>query len=332
MLPDRERIPLQHVPIEVIDETDPGNLLSDPTRNIDFTQKDFWSKMANVSREGFARNWKKHRANALFMLDRFDIKSRGPFLDVGFGQNFAPSRVMSEAGVDTYALDVRQDPRWVNLVMAGSMGHNIPQFFHAPRLLRASDDGIKVHYGDVQKINRPGSALLENRFGFILFNGSFSAGEANNLTIEDGDLNSDRVDRRKKKKRLTLEACREMLLPGGLIGIVSSRYAYYGAGHFFEELPQERREFIEICKQLSALGATKFYIMGMSPPAFKLMVEGSQLEVTEEQLKKERDSEHVRILPSSRIDVIKQEMLSAISEDVDAFGRVCRIDALFAQF
>lgn len=256
---------VSNIPIEIIDESDPDNILSDPSRNLDLhrTPTEFYDVLAHYhSYEGFWESddvvGEKQSKLGHYLARRFDMRSRGALLDVGFGKNFSIVKAFIDEGIPAFAIDVRQHPEWVEHTMWGDMGFGIKKFWVAPKQVREAGR-INIFYGDVSLLGADDSELKDHRFGLTLFNGSWSSGGFN-LTID------------KRLKERTLQACRDHLVEGGLIGIVSSRYAYLGAGYMFGQLPREKLDFIDLYRRLDLLGAQRFYILGMSQDGFESVV------------------------------------------------------------
>lgn len=88
--------------VVIIDENDPGNELSDISRDLDFSTRIFQS---TESREGFAENPEKQIQLAQFLITKFNLKPRGPLLDVGFGSNLHIVKTFNEQGIPAYAID-----------------------------------------------------------------------------------------------------------------------------------------------------------------------------------------------------------------------------------
>lgn len=99
-----------YIPIEVIDENDTQNILSDPNRDFILNLK---STFSNVSSEGFHQNIEGQQRIAKFLYARFVDSLRMGILDVGFGENLHIARTLTELGIRVCAIDIRSDPRWI---------------------------------------------------------------------------------------------------------------------------------------------------------------------------------------------------------------------------
>lgn len=306
---------LRSISIEIIDESDPGNILSDTSRNLDLhrTPTEFYDALAHYhSYEGF---WEavddvgeKQSKLGQYLARRFDIRSRGALLDVGFGKNLSIVGAFTNEGISSFAIDVRQHPEWVEHNMRGDMGFDIKRFWVAPKQVREAGR-IHIFCGDVALMGATDSELKDHRFGLTLFNGSWNSGGFN-LTID------------KRLKEKTLQACRDHLVEDGLIGIVSSRYAYLGAGYMFGQLPREKLDFIDLYRRLSLLGAQRFYILGMSQAGFESVVTRSYQALDP---KKEDD-----LLSWRNITKVIGKLRSACG--IERLDTIARIDGIFAEF
>lgn len=302
---------VKNIPIEIIDESDPDNILSDPSRNLDLYRTPtgfFGVKHRPYSYEGFYEDWRQQSKLGLYIARRFDIRSKGTLLDVGFGENTSLAGAFADADIPAFAIDVRRHPEWIRHSNFGDMGFDIKRFWVSPK--QVGDPGrINIFYGDVSLLGADDSELKDHRFGLILFNGSWDSG-GSNFTID------------KKLKERTLQACRDHLVEGGLIGIVSSRYAYHGAGYMFGQLPEEKLKFLELYRRLDLLGAQRFYILGMSQDSFESVVIRSY-QVLEP--KKVGD-----LLSWKKIAGVIGKLRTACG--VERLDTIARIDGIFAEF
>ena len=358
--------------IVVIDERDRGNVLSDPSRNIDLYAKTDLTKEAALSLEGFASNETQQVKLARYILNRFTVSQKGSLLEVGFGTNTLIMETFARSGIPTFGIDGRENLKWIALYGSGSMEFNTEQFWDIPKQVDEYD-GIRIFSGDVALMGRTGSALRNRRFGLILFNGSWSSDGCNfsvmsnitdrvsaqkrRLTKDRTRTLEERVDRLHPRmsgdytlrqallrqidqerqqveetfqgekyinqgKDAVLEACRRRLVPGGLIGIVSSRYAYRGAGYYFEDLPEEKVEFIDLYTKFTKLGAQRISLVGISQGTFKSAVMSS--------FENALDQEQNGLVSPAKINFVLSKLHAPWQ--VPGFNTLARIDALFAEF
>ena len=124
-------------------------------------------------------------------------------------------------------------------------------------------------------------------------------------------------------KEATLRVLPPHLAENGLIGFVSSRYSYRGGGYCFEDLPQEKSEFIDLYRKLVSLGATKIYLIGISSQNFEQIIRrslrGGQKQKRKDKLSLEEAMRVKRILDSDEFVPTPE------------FKSLARIDALFAE-
>ncbi len=143
------------------------------------------------------------------------------------------------------------------------------------------------------------------------------------------------------------------------VGVVSSRYAFHGAGFNYQNLPEEKLNFAELYTRLKALGAKKFYFVGLSQEGFSQLVTLSTSTV--EQMKATEDPGGLDlVLEPAKITAVREQLKDANAlpnEDIftkygddktfqlsqiqkfksaasqeAAFAKLARIDALFAEF
>lgn len=305
---------LRNIPVEIIDESHPDNILSDSSRNLDLhrTPTGFYGvKHRPYSFEGFQRDWEQQSKLGLYLSRKFDIRSRGALLDVGFGENTSLAGAFADADIPTFAIDVRQHPEWVRHSNFGDMGFDIKRFWVAPK--QVGEPGrINIFCGDVSLLGADDSELKYHRFGLILFNGSWDSGGFN-FTID------------KRLKERTLQACRDRLAESGLIGIVSSRYAYHGAGYMFGQLPEEKLKFLDLYRRLDILGAQRFYILGISQDGFELIARRAHQEVTGHQTQTVHE-----LLSWEQIERVITKLRT--NPGIAGLETVARIDGIFAEF
>lgn len=375
------------IPIQVIDETEPGNIPSDPSRRLVLTRKTWEKELNPTGEEGFAKNSEQHRRLARFIIDRFGMKDRGYLLDVGFGQNGTVMRTFLDAGIFAAGIDGRQDPEWQRLANSGRMDFDIEQqFWGVPKpVSRLYVDKPLILNGDIMRLGESTCPIRDSRFGLMLFNGSWSA-EGVNFTVLDTYASNISAYWRKHiaieelldflavpkygylmngildavvarvidvMKTRVLEVCKNHLTSGGLIGIVSSRYAYHGAGYRFEDLPKEKIDFLDLYVRFCLLRAKQVHLVGMTQQAFDHMVktsieaQGNDVEdmLSPEEIDRiQRKMYSVQDLFVDGEDSITHLMLQRgldreriagvinATKNIPEFGRISRIDAMFAEF
>lgn len=329
----------QFVQVEIIDERDPGNLLSDTSRNVDLS---FNFGGLPYSAEGFAENPKRQSELASFLIKKLDLKKRGTLLDVGFGANIHISNTFADEGIEAYAIDQQQHDH--------KSGESM---WHAPRKLRKNDKGVEILSGDIADIGEKESQLKEKSFGLILFNGSWTSG-GNNWTAA-GEVMEAKYHNRpdetetlsefmEKEKDKILQLCKNQLSRDGLIGVISSRYAFHGAGYGYDQLPEEKLIFFDLYDRFQQLGAKSMYLFGVSQEGFDQMLARSI---------KEYPKEHDKYkLKQEKIDTVREELrtianlpdqaayfekshIQSVKEktkNIPKLNAIARIDAIFAEF
>jgi hypothetical protein len=332
--------------IEIIDENDSGNLLSDKSRNFNLT---FGHDVSPYSREGFAGNKEKQGELARYFIQRLELKGRGPLIDVGFGSNIYISKAFADSSIKAYAIDQQQEGR-----VAGET------IWQAPKEISANDKRVKIFSGDIAEIASPESELKGERFGLVLFNGSWASG-GNNFTVGGEAMEAKYYNKQDKTESLVefidkekdgiLGACKKRLARDGMIGIVSSRYAFHGSGFNYYELPEEKLNFIDLYDRLRRLGAKKFHIFGVSQAGFDQMLKRSIAQnqqeygqnINQDKVAAIRDQlKDSSSLPpediyskfggnpeyqKSRIRGVKEA-----AKDISGINELARIDAIFAEF
>lgn len=340
----REKQPIQ---IEITNEHDPNNLLSNTSLKLDLSLHFGGSPYSN---EGFAENPERQSKLAYFFIQKLGLKKRGPFLDVGFGVNIHISNTFADEGIESYAIDKQQydhtsnEPKW-----------------HAPREVRKNEKGVKILSGDIADMGDKESQLNNKLFGLILFNGSWTTG-GNNWTVAGEVLEAkyhDRPDKTEtlvefmdKEKDEILNSCKRQLSKGGLIGVVSSRYAFHGAGYGYTQLPEEKICFTDVYDRFQRLGAKKIYLFGISQNGFDRMLEQSIEQCSKEHekfklQKEEIDSVREKLrfvsnLPDEDIytrygdnpDYQKKRLCNVkeATKNISGLNEIARIDAIFAEF
>lgn len=326
------------IEIQIVDENDPQNLLSDKSRNLS-SQLGFMP----FSAEGFAEDPERQQELALFLVQKLALKNRGPSLDVGFGKNIYISETFINAGIKASAIDEMQN----DLESGESM-------IHAPRKKRINENGVEIFSGDIAELDEKDSALKGNKFGLILFNGSWASG-GNNFTVAGEVMESKYHDKKDKiesmvefmdhEKDKILKSCRDHLSTNGLIGIVSSRYAFHGAGYDYSQLPDEKLSFIDAYDRFQGLHAKKVYLFGVTQEGFDQMLVRStkQNEPQPDRIKSVREQlRRISNLPQADVysqfgdnpDYQKSRIRKAIesTRSIPEFNALARIDAVFAEF
>lgn len=340
----RERQPAH---AEIIDEHAADNLLSATSRNLDLS---FHISLLPYSTEGFAENPERQSELARFLIEKLALRERGALLDVGFGTNIHISNTFADEKIKAYALDEQQHDH------AGG-----ESMWHAPRKIRENEKGVEILSGDIADVGSQESQLADREFGLVLFNGSWTAG-GNNWTVAGEIMAAKYYNRPDKSETLVefmdrekdeiLHSCKEKLSKSGLIGIVSSRYAFHGAGYGYSQLPDEKLSFVDVYDRLQRLGAKKFYIIGVSQQGFDQMLERSvqqypaelkQFKLKQEEINWIRERlKTVSNLPNEDVysqygdnpDYQKSRIrgVQDATKDNSGLNALARIDAIFAEF
>ena len=245
--------------VEIIDENTKGNVLSNKSRLFSLYPS---CDMSVFSTEGFAENSEKQTELANFLIGRFGVKQRGALLDVGFGTNLHVAKTFVSKGIKASAIDsIKNDKK------------------------NPAVTGVEIVTGDISDISGPSSKLRSNKFGLILFNGSWISG-GNNFTV-GGEVMEAKYHELKSKSQSCVQfideerdrivgACKDHLTSVGLIGVISSRYAYHGAGWNFDKLPEEKLSFVDLYERFMRLGAKKIYLVGLSQKGFDELLNESK--------------------------------------------------------
>ena len=333
--------------IEVIDESDSNNLVSDVSRNLHLS---FHFSASPYSGEGFAENPERQAELSRFLIQKLALKERGALLDVGFGANIHTSNTFTDEGIEAYAIDEQQHDH--------ATGESM---WHAPRKVRTNEKGVEVLSGDIADLNSEESQLKGKLFGAILFNGSWTAG-GNNWTVAGEVMEAkyhNRIDKTEslvefmdREKDEILKSCKERLTSNGLIGIVSSRYAFHGAGYGYTQLPDEKLSFIDVYDRFQRLGVKRIYLFGVSQEGFDQMIARSieqypkeyrEFKLKRDQINSVREKlRNVSNLPREDVysqygdnpDYQKSRICGSIeaTKDVSELNTIARIDAIFAEF
>jgi len=332
---------------EIINENDPSNLLSDTSRNLDLS---FSFSALPYSNEGFAENPERQSDLARFLIEKLGLKKKGAFLDVGFGVNIHVSNTFADEGIEAYAIDEQQHDH--------TGGESM---WHAPRKIRKNEKGVEILSGDIADLGARESQLKDNSFGLILFNGSWTAG-GNNWTVAGEVLEAkyhNRPDKTEslvefmdKEKDEILELCKRQLSRNGLIGVVSSRYAFHGAGYRYSQLPDEKLSFVDLYDRFQRLGAKRLYIFGVSQEGFDQMLARSIEQYPKEQEEFKLKQEEIDSVRQALRDVSSlpgEDVYSRYGDNPDyqksrirgvkeatkstsELNAIARIDAIFAEF
>lgn len=337
----------QLVQVQIIDEHDPNNLLSDTSRNIDLS---FNLGSIAYSIEGFAENPKRQSELASFLIKKLDLKKRGALLDVGFGANIHISNTFAEEGIKAYAIDEQQHDH--------KSGESM---WHAPKKVRKNEKGVEILSGDIASIGDRESQLKDNSFGLVLFNGSWTAG-GNNWTVAGEVLEAKYRNRQNNTETLVefmdkeqdkiLKSCKKQLSRDGLIGVVSSRYAFHGAGYGYGQLHDEKLSFADVHNRFQQLGAKKLYLFGVSQEGFDQLLarsieqypkEHEIIKLKQEKIDKVREGlRDISNLPDEDVYSVygdnpnyQKSHIRSVKEatkNISALNVLARIDAIFAEF
>jgi len=312
------------VSIIVFDETDPGNLMSDISEGVNVIAPMLLG--GTEGDEGFHHNAAAAKELAEYLIHRLDLSRRGAFIDIGYGSNIHVANTFAENHIDSFALDKRNK--------SAVDDHSMPE------LWRTNEFGVKEISGDVVDIEHFPGEFPQQRFGLILFNGSWESG-GNNYTVnsEESGAPAD-LGLRLLRKTAILRSCIDMLVPGGLIGIISSRYAFHGQGYSFENLPKERSNFLKTLSTALSLGLQKLYVFGVTHDGMRIGVEtsrnkGARVAETYKDIDPDDLIMGSYVYPSSVIEAVLSELRQAQNNSSSEFPQldgISRIDALFMEF
>lgn len=232
-----------------------------------------------VSTEGYAHNAEKIEETVRRLANILQLKSAQRTLDVGYGSNLAVMETFHRLGLDSYGLDSQDAPK----------GRRAESSYNPPKF-NAVQNGIKKYWGTIEELLNPESELNGQKFDLFVFWGSWDSG-GNNWAIGGGEMgwfravadlkkvygpttleggtfnpydNPEVNEQLARTKDKILEDCRASLNPNGGILIVSSRYAYHGAGFAIDQLPLEKRVNLRIAGKFADLGAREIYLFGLS--------------------------------------------------------------------
>ena len=335
--------------LEIIDESNSSNILSDKTRSISLSPALFTT---TYSQEGFSHSPEMQKKLAYFLINELNLKDLGSLFDVGYGNNLYIAETFNTEQIPSYAID-----------LADKVSDMNDSLFHPPKFI-SIENGVNLYNGDIAYIDMQDSVLKDNLFGTILFNGSWRSG-GNNWTVGgemiEGKYHSTVSDKQKSKQTKTqfiedekeniLHRCKNHLDEDGTIGVISSRYAYHGAGWSYTDLPEEKLSFIELYNQFHELGAKKICLVGVSQGGFDEIIENSKNEYMNSEYKmlSEDDIYAVRQQLQDVDSLPKEDSYSKYAEggeyrkkkivnfldatkDVSELNSLARIDAIFAYF
>jgi len=148
-----------------------------------------------------------------------------------------------------------------------------------PPHFNAAQNGVKKYCGSIEEILHKDSELKNVMFDLFSFWGSWEAGW-NLVTIgvdssriraikecpdkKSGNFSRELCGLMQENKNKTLGNCVTLLNPHGGVMIISSRYAYNGAGFLTEQLPCEKRANLNSTLSLINLGASEICLLGVS--------------------------------------------------------------------
>lgn len=290
------------------------------------------------STEGYYHDRTRTNAAAQRLGRAIDVHRGQQALDIGFGSNLVVAHALRALGMETYGLDP--------LGQEGARPCAAP----IPPRMRGKREGIPVYQGCVEEILHDDSELRDMRFDLLAFWGSWTTG-GNNYAI-GGGLRRERVLRERPdiaKALLHREDARgaeealsaavaaseqgimrdlsTLLNPGGGILVVSSRYAFHGAGFTASQLPMEKRGYLHLGHLFDGIGAEKLLLFGLSKTAVAAKLSGQP-----------RLSGVGRALcdDATLFSLLEEGELAYSQEAVDAISTMDvplgRIDALYARF
>ncbi len=271
---ERADIP-ERPPVEIIDEKERENLLSNSGQSLDLTKSLFGQGV--YSQEGFAENPEAQKRLAYFFAKKLGLKKGDAVFDVGFGVNTYIMDGFQELGVEASGIE---------LTKTGVRKHE--DQWHAPAKEETTSAGAALYSGDIAELDSTESELRNRKFNLVLFNGSWTS-SGNNWTVGgevlEGKFHTQKPGTKGKNKTLSefmdraktdiLGKCVKALAPDGKIGFVSSRYAFHGAGYSFGRLPDEKLDFLELARRMEALGAKKLRVIGLSAEGWRELLEKS---------------------------------------------------------
>ncbi len=185
----------------------------------------------------------------------------GTALDVGPGDNVATAYGFSKAGYDVIGIDTRSavgDPPRETEIVRGKRDWE--------------SKSLRVYRGAISRILDHDSLLKNTKFDVVYFWGSMAAGGENWTVKElayspafhenDGELSDD--EDIESVICDSLRSARDVLNPKGKLAVVSSRYAFHGAGYPISRIPDEMKEFELSLRRGYASGAKTATVYGLS--------------------------------------------------------------------
>ena len=237
-------------------------------------------KFAPASTEGYHHNDKLIKKTTKKLAEIIGLKSGQRIIDVGYGINLAVAEAMHEIGMEAYGLDAQDglDPKKYQTTTF------IPPYFNTEQ------NGVKKYCGTIEELISPESELKDERFDLFIFWGNWES-SGYNFTIREWEEGRIREEHPEKEFEHSPEKLYELiqankdkiiadvsslLNPNGGIMIVSSRYAYHGAGFTIEHLPSEKRVMLRLGQTFFNKGAKEVYFIGLSKESVqKQLKEGS---------------------------------------------------------
>jgi hypothetical protein len=322
----------------IMDEHTPGNILSDRRRGLDLRAQ---ARQSYLNPEGFAQSEKRQAKLADLYIGMFGFARLEPFLDVGYGRNIFVANRIAQKGIPAYALDVASyEP-----------GQPTKVAWQAPQQDQTNAAGANILIGDIAKAEDADSFIRDKKFGTILFSGSWQATEQH-LTV---------CGRKAVSDQSILRTSRHLLKDNGMLGVVSSRYAYFGSEYAFDHYVDEKLSFIDVYADMVQLGAKSIYVFGMSHNGLDFMIERELVlsELFPDRTEERLDSYHLSemtirkiqnqlltpdsinlqerldLLPPEsdrRTEQVRFENAIAIASQSRELHKIARIDAIFAEF
>lgn len=231
---------------------------------------DFLEKVTTsvFSDETFAHNENRQQSIGRTLSLLFNLPSRGKVLDVGWGANKFVVQGIAQTGgevslIDCYSVDSEAD------ALSG---------IHPPKKVEDVDGVFSRYVGDFGQISTHDSELTREKFGSILFNGSWVA-HGNNWTVMEtlsGQYtlpdNNGAISYASQEYRDFIDQQLDHLLAegkqhlsdNGVMILASSRYAFHGAGYSYLSLPEEKLQFFDVIRRVKKMGAKKITVIGVS--------------------------------------------------------------------
>ncbi len=238
---------------------------------------DFFGKVSTsvFSDETFAHNENRQQSIGRTLSLLFNLPSRGKVLDVGWGANKFVAQGIAQTGgevslIDCYSADSEAD------ALSG---------IHPPKKVEDVDGVFTRYVGDFGQISAHDSELTREKFGSIIFNGSWVA-HGNNWTVmetlsgqytlpdDNGAISyasqeyRDFIDQ--QLDHLLAEG-KQHLSDNGVMILASSRYAFHGAGYSYLSLPEEKLQFLDVMRRVKKMGAKRITVIGVSNEGMEKM-------------------------------------------------------------